>query len=276
MANPIKKIGIDARIFGTQHGGIGRYVQKFLPKVLEIDKLNQYFVFYNSKAVNYEELAVFKNFLNVTMVETKIRHYSLTEQTNFYRTLNKYALDLVHFPNFNVPVLYKKPFVVTIHDMVHHKIGGAKKSHWLHFQAYKKIIELAAKNSQAIITVSEHSKKDILDLLKAPAEKIHVIYEGVSLNPNVDQNRTEEVKKRYLLNKPYLLFVGVLERKKNIINLCRGFDLLLKKYHPNIDLVIVGKADKHYPEIKHKASDIKFSDHLVFTGYVEDTELEAL
>jgi glycosyltransferase involved in cell wall biosynthesis len=185
-------------------------------------------------------------------------------------------LDLVHFPNFNVPVFYKKPFVVTIHDMVHHKIGGAKKSHWLHFEAYKKVIESAAKNSKKIITVSEYSKKDIISFLQVPSDKIDVIYEGKSLNNEVSHERVEVVKKRYLIDKPYFLFVGVLERKKNLVSLTRGFDLFLEQHKAKIDLVVVGPTDKHYPEIKHHALDIKHSGNLVFTGFVEEEELEAL
>ena len=70
--------------------------------------------------------------------------------------------------------------------------------------------------------------------------------------------------------------VGVLERKKNIKSLTRGLDVLLKKYRHDIDLVLAGKEDKHYPEVKYKALDIKYRDHLVFTGYVSDEELSAL
>ncbi len=271
-----KRIGIDIRIFGYQNGGIGRYCFELVPKILELDKDNQYFLFYNKHTVSQKDLAIFKPFSKVQLVETAIRHYSVGEQTVFLKLLNSYNLDLVHFPNFNVPFWYKKPFVVTIHDMVHHKISGAKKSHLLHFLAYKKIIQRAAQNSAGIITVSEYSKKDIAHFLQVPPEKISVIYEASSLEADVAPQEVDIVKKRYLLNKPYLLFVGVLERKKNLINLTRGFDVFLQKYKSNIDLVIVGKADKHYPEIRHKALDIKNPGHLVFTGQVDDRELKAL
>jgi glycosyltransferase involved in cell wall biosynthesis len=86
----------------------------------------------------------------------------------------------------------------------------------------------------------------------------------------------ERAKKNFLINRPYFLFVGVLERKKNLVNLTRGFDYFLQKYRANMDMVIVGKSDAHYPEIKHKALDIKHSDRLVFTGAVDDQELRAL
>lgn len=272
----MKRIGLDIRMFGTMHGGIGRYCQELFPRILEMDKKNQYFLFYNNRAVDLESLKVFGKFKDATLVETAFRHYSIGEQAGFLRLLNKYNLDLVHFPNFNVPFFYKKPFIVTIHDMVHHKIGGAKKSHFFHFLAYKKIIANAAQKSAAIITVSQASKKDIASLLQVDPKKISVTYEGSSLSTNVSPAKVEEIKKRYLLNRPYLLFVGVLERKKNLVNLARGFDEFLQKNKAGVDLAIVGKADPHYPEIKHKALDIKNPGHLVFTGEVDSEELCAL
>jgi len=241
-----------------------------------MDKQNKYFLFVNEK-VQEELLADIKSSAdNIQIIPCSIRHYSLGEQLSFYRILNKYNLDLVHFPNFNAPILYKKPFVVTIHDMVHHKISGAKKSHLLHFMAYKKVIQNAAQKAQKIITVSQASKKDISTYLQTDPEKIQVIYEGSSLKADIGQSAVDQVKKSYLISRPYFLFVGVLERKKNVVNLTRGFDYFLQKYKANMDMVIVGRSDSHYPDIKHHALDIKHSNRLVFTGAVEDFELEAL
>lgn len=269
------KIGLDLRLFGTANGGIGRYCKELFPRILEMDLANTYYLFINNNTIDQEDLNKLKSYSNTVLVESNYRHYSLSEQISFLRLLNKYELDLVHFPNFNVPIFYNRPFVVTIHDMVHHKISGAKRTHRLHFYAYKKVIENAAKKAKAIITVSEYSKKDIIKYLQVSAEKILVTYEGASLNTNVEEEYLREIKKRYVLQNPYFLFVGVLERKKNLVNLTRGFDAFLKKYKVKMDMVIVGKVDKHYPEIKHKALDIKNSDHLIFTGYVQEKELSA-
>lgn len=269
------RIGLDIRMYGTAHGGIGRYSQELFTRVLKMDQANRYFLFYN-KSLEPALLEDLEQYPNAVLVEANFRHYSLLEQTSFLKLLNKYNLDLAHFPNFNVPYFYQKPFVVTIHDMVHHKIGGAKRSHLAHFFAYKKIIANAAAKARKIITVSEYSKKDIVNFLQLPPGKVTVIYEGASLVPEISENKVREVKKSYLLEKPYFLFVGVLERKKNLVNLTRGFDYFLQKYKLKMDFVIVGKSDSHYPEIKHHALDIKNPANLVFTGQVSDEELRAL
>jgi glycosyltransferase involved in cell wall biosynthesis len=271
------KIGIDIRMFGVKHGGIGRYIFELVKNIFEIDSENEYFLFYNEDCE--EEVGLLKsityNLKPITYVLVNIRHYSLAEQIRFPRILNKYNLDLMHFPNFNAPIFYKKPFVATIHDTVHHKIGGAKKSHILHFLAYKKVIENCAKNAIKIITVSEYSKKDIEKYLHI-SKKIKVIYQGGSLNTKISEKQIEEVREKYFLRKPYFLFVGVLERKKNIVNLTRGFDLFIKNISLDIDLVIAGKTDIHYPNIKHNALDITNREKVVFTDFVEDEDLEAL
>ncbi len=269
-------IGLDLRLFGTEHGGIGRYCAELFPKILKLDSKNSYFLFVNERQLETTELNWVKPASNAKIVPTKFRHYSFGEQLGFLRQLNKYNLDLVHFPNFNFPIFYKRPFVVTIHDLVHHKTGGAKKSPFLPSPASKEVIAEAALNSKAIITVSESSKLDIVKLLNAAPEKVNVIYEAASLNDELNDAEAEKIRQNYLLNKPYFLFVGVLERKKNLVNLTRGFDYFLQKYKVNMDLVIVGKVDRHYPEIKHKAMDIKNHDRLVFTGAVDDRELVAL
>lgn len=303
------RIGIDFRMGGSINAGIGRYIFELLKAILEIENSvvilgssgnespgihaavdavsvdhptgddkrpqNQYFVFYNIKNVAAEDLAVLKDYDNVTLVATNIRHYSIAEQIVFPKILNKYNLDLVHFPNFNVPIFYKRPFVVTIHDVVHHKISGHKKTHILHFWAYKKVIEKAAEHARKIITVSEVAKKDIVDYLQVPPEKVEVIYEGSSLLPQ-EQSHVDRVRQQFLLGRPYFLFVGTLERKKNIVALARAFDLFLEKYKLSMDLVFAGKVDSHYPDIKYQALEIHHKDHLVFTDFVSEHDLACL
>jgi glycosyltransferase involved in cell wall biosynthesis len=268
-------IGFDFRMGGSINAGIGRYVFELLKEILKLDKENQYIVFYNVNNVDAADLKILKTHTNVTLVCTTSRHYSISEQFFFLRLLNRYKLDLVHFPNFNVPVFYKRPFVVTIHDMVHHKLGGHKKSTLIFFYGYKYVINKAAQQARRIITVTEAAKKDIVNMLGVPAEKVEVIYEAPFLQAS-NPELIEKVKQQFLLRRPYFLFVGTLERKKNVPALTKGFDVFLDKYKMDMDLVIAGKQDKHYPQVKFQAMDIKHADRLVFTDFVEDKVLSAL
>ncbi len=268
-------IGIDFRMGGSKNAGIGRYIFELLKNLLVIDTQNSYVIFYNPASGSIEDIHTLQAFFNVKLVAAPFRHYSFSEQFWFYRLISNYNLDLMHFPNFNVPILYNKPFVVTIHDMVHHKISGHKKSRLLYFEAYKYIIKNAAHKARRVLTVSQQAKKDIIEILDLPEQKITVTYEGSSLKPQ-DEQLVTQIKNDYLLDKPYFLFVGTLERKKNVVNLVKAFNYFLEKYQLDLNLVIAGKADSHYPQIKQEALNIKHRSQVVFTGYVSDTDLACL
>jgi glycosyltransferase involved in cell wall biosynthesis len=269
------KIGFDFRMGGSINSGIGRYVFELLKKILERDQVNNYLIFYNANNVDGEDLMALGKYANAALLPTSIRHYSIAEQLLLPRVLNRHNLDLVHFPNFNVPVLYKKPYVVTIHDMVHHKISGHKKSTLIFFYGYKYIIRKAAERARKIVTVTQAAKQDIVQLLGIPEQKITVIYEAPFLKSTSDP-AVAAVKEKFMLRRPYFLFVGTLERKKNLISLAQGFDVFLDKYKLDMDLVIAGKPDRHYPDIKFQALEIKHRNRLVFTDFVNDSDLSAL
>lgn len=268
------KIGFDFRMGGSINAGIGRYSFELLSQMLKQSKKDKFVVFYHERNHNPEDLKILKQ-LGAELVSTNIRHYSLSEQLLLPFLLNRYNLDLMHFPNFNVPILYRRPYVVTIHDMVHHKISGHKKSRVWKFYAYQYIIKKAAERAQVILTVTEAAKDEIVKYLDISPDMIVSIYESppTQLFPNTD---VVKVKEKFLLSRPYFLFVGTLERKKNITTLTKAFDLFLSKYKFDMDLVIAGKVDEHYPEVKDQAMDINHSNRLVFTGFVEESDQAAL
>jgi hypothetical protein len=85
------KIGFDFRMGGSRHAGIGRYAFELLVKILKIDNENSYFVFYNSNEIDQADLKVLEGYSNVSLVKTKIRHYSFSEQFLLPAILKKYA-----------------------------------------------------------------------------------------------------------------------------------------------------------------------------------------
>ncbi len=168
------KIGFDFRMGGSINAGIGRYSFELLKGLLDL-KQDQYTVFYHPENVSKEDLKIIEE-KGGKLVQAPFRHYSIAEQILFPKLLNQYNLDLVHFPNFNVPIFYRGDFIVTIHDMVHHKISGHKKSRYLFFLGYKYVINFAAQKSKLIFTVTESSKKEIIDYLNIEPSKIIVTH----------------------------------------------------------------------------------------------------
>lgn len=264
------KIGLDLRMAGEEYG-IGRYSFELVQKILENDKQNQYVLFVR----NFDKFSKIFTQQNVKIVLADFRHYSIQEQILFPKLIKSLELDLMHFMNFNVPLSYNDSFVVTIHDMIHHRLPGNKNRRFFHRLAYKLVMRHAVLGSRKIITVSEFSKKEILNFYKVNPKKIKVIYEAAIPVPVTD-SEVAEVRQRYAITKPYIIFVGVMERKKNIIKLAQAFDILKDKYQMNIQLVLAGKADAHYPEVIEEVQKIKYRKDLIITGLVTDKEKYAL
>ncbi|MEI7425710.1 MAG: glycosyltransferase family 1 protein [Candidatus Moraniibacteriota bacterium] len=271
------RIGIDARFFGSVGKGLGRYTQKLIEKLEKIDSVNDYFIFL--KKENFNEYQTqnpkFKKVLaNYTW-------YSFFEQLLFPRLLKKYQLDLMHFPHFNVPVFYRKKFIVTIHDLIlihFPTVKNTTRNSFLYqckFLAYRWVINSAISRSEKIITVSEFTKKDILENYKnITTEKISVTYEACEDFCLLSPNKDEEILKKYAIMKPYLIYVGNAYPHKNLERLIMAFSSLSDKF-PDLQLALVGKEDFFYQRLKELVENKKIKN-IIFLGFVPDLELDTL
>jgi len=270
----MSRIGIDARFYGTIGKGLGRYTQKLIENLEKIDKGNQYFVFLRQE--NFDEYQP-KN-PNFEKVLADYRWYTLSEQIGMPRLLKKYNLDLLHFPHFNVPLLYRRKFIITIHDLILVHFPTVRSStlnpafYWFKFMAYKLVIWSALKRSSRIIAVSEFTKKDILKTYAGVAEsKMVVTYEGCEdYRPNspVDE---ETIRRKYGILKPYLIYIGNVYPHKNPERLVLAFKKL-KQQGSVLQLVFVGGEDYFYTRLKQFVVDQKVSG-VIFAGFVPDGEM---
>jgi glycosyltransferase involved in cell wall biosynthesis len=239
-----------------------------------MDKTNQYVLFFNQLTPNLDQ--IYRPFGH-EMVATGIGHYSIAEQIKLPFILKRYKLDLVHFPHFNVPLLYRKPFMVTIHDLTHTKFPGRKKSHILHRFAYNLVLINAIRAAKKIIAVSQSTKNEILEHFSSiSADKIQVVYEGASeyyAMTNKDEAMAQ-LQKKFGFTRPFLLYVGVWRRYKNLPMLAKAFDKLAEQF--DYDLVLAGEPDPFYPEIKEQVMGIKHKDRIRAIGRVNDADLKNL
>jgi glycosyltransferase involved in cell wall biosynthesis len=267
------RIGIDARFYGSLGKGLGRYTQKLIEYLEKIDNKNQYFIFMRKD--NWEEYQPKRN--NFTKIMTDIPWYSLREQIFFPKILNGHKLDLVHFPHFNVPYLYKGKFVVTIHDLILFRFPTKKAttlSPFLYFfkrLGYRAVINRAVGKAKAIIAVSNYTKKDILENFKIDPQKIFVTHEAADKKNHLPDMTHDEILKRYAIIKPYILYVGNAYPHKNLERLVTAFQEAVKK-HPGLHLVMVGKDDYFYQRLGKIVKNNNISN-IIFTGEVEDKHL---
>jgi glycosyltransferase involved in cell wall biosynthesis len=219
------RIGLDLRMLGGG-SGISRYIGELSRQILTLDKTNEYVLFFNQ--LDEQMRAEYSKFGH-KMIETGIRQYSFGEQIKLLSILNKEKLDLVHFPHFNAPILYTGKFIATIHDLTHTKFPGRKKSHFIHRMAYNLVMLNAIKRSKKIIAVSQSTKNEIKEYFQVPDEKIQVVYEGFNeIYKVMDRDEAQKkVLEKFGLAKPFLLYVGVWRRYKNLPALAHVFDRLV-------------------------------------------------
>lgn len=271
------RIAIDARFYRKSTGGIGRYTRNLIKELADIDSSNEYTIFITpSDETEYDQEIDSNKYKNFHKYVLPIVHFTLSEQTKFLNILNKEKFDLVHFANFNHPILYKKDFVVTIHDltMLLFPSEGAQKS-YLRRIAFRKVFNNAVNASNKIISISNSTKRDLENYLHASPKKIEVVYEGIDKNyqPLKSQSKIERFKAKYNIGKPYILFVSQWRPHKGLPELIRAFEILKEKYFLEHKLVLVGKSDKSFPNVISAVDKCKYSKDIIRPGFVVEEDL---
>lgn len=263
------RIGIDARLINES--GIGRYIKNLLIELQEIDTNNEYIIFLRGKDLSKY---VFKD--NFKKIEADFAWYGVAEQIKFPPLIYSQKIDLMHFPHFNIPILFRGKFVVMIHDLIHqhHNMSKSSTHGPLMFAikkiGYEKAFKFALKRSEKIITPSNYVKTQIINEWNINEEKIIVTYEGVEeelLKKTVNINKSLD---KYGVKKPFIFYAGNAHPHKNIDRLITAF-IELKKDHPNLQLVLSGKENFFWKRTKEKYNQ----KDIIYTGFISDEELVA-
>jgi glycosyltransferase involved in cell wall biosynthesis len=271
------KIAIDARFYRKSTGGIGRYTRNLIKELANIDSNNEYTIFITpSDEQEFDQEIDSKKHKNFHKFVLSITHFTLNEQTRFLNILNKENFDLVHFANFNHPILYRKKFVTTIHDLtiLLFPAKGAQRSYFRRL-AFEKVIKNAVYSSNKIISISNSTKRDLENHLRVNPKKIEVVYEGIDENyqPIKSQSKIEKFKAKYNIDKPYILFVSQWRPHKGLPELIKAFEILKEKYFLEHKLVLVGKSDNNFPEVISAVDNCKYSQDIIRPGFVVEEDL---
>ena len=310
------RIAIDARLYGpAKNKGLGRYVEQLVKNLEKIDSKNEYVVLLRKENWDEYRSGEFTGSLhspsapprrgsgslgvgrddnggNFKKVLADYKWYSWAEQIFLPLKLWRLKCDLVHFPHFNVPLLYRGKFVVTIHDLIMYKFPNERmttRNKWIYkikYWLHKVVVKSAVKRAKKVIAVSEWTKRDVVDEFGVEAGKVEVIYEGCNPNLQMHPNATNStndakmrnVREKYGISGPYLLYVGNAYPHKNLERLiravsdvgCRMSDVGFK----NLQLVLVGKEDYFYKKLK--AYSLKLTADIIFTDHVSNGELVQL
>lgn len=256
-------IAIDARIINST---TGRYVERLLTYLQEIDSTNVYSVLVRKKDKEFWKPTA-PNFM-VKVADFDV--YSFAEQIGFTYLLRRLNPDLVHFVMPQQPILFKGKKITTFHDLTLVKTYNSDKN-WLIFHSKqlvgKFVFKKVAHDNNHLIAISKYTKKELIEFAHVDDDAVTVIYEST----DIAQGASKHYKLPY---KSYLLYVGQQSDYKNIRRLGDAHQKLLKTY-PDLGLVLVGK--KNASALTNEAYfDKKEYKNILFTDYVPDNQLNWL
>lgn len=182
------------------------------------------------------------------------------------------AADLNVFFNFIVPPRVKGKVITVIYDMTYLRFPETMNESNL--RRIRRDIGYSVARSDKIVTISEFSKNEIHELLQVPEEKIEVVYSAPSITTGVTD--FQMVQQRLKIQKPYLLYVGTIEPRKNLIRLIQAFDWLKKEKQIPHQLILAGGGGWKTEEIYQSAEETQFAGEIQFTGYLSSEEKNAL
>lgn len=263
------RIAIEANPMSIRKGGIGYYTQNLVEHLLKRDGENEYILFYfNLPLKQRRNLPAFdfsKNYSNFVFPKQALR-FGL-------QSLKK--PDVVHGTSYRLFAQGTRGSVVTVHDLGFMRFPQFVRK----FGSEKMVrrVQHALENASAVITVSENSKKDIVEYFHVPEERIVVTYEGINKKFYVkpDASFMEGVQDKFQIKKPYILFVGTLEPRKNIPSLVNAY-AQAKPLHADFQLVLAGGLGWVYDEIFDAIEKSSVKENIILTEYILWEELHAL
>ncbi len=251
------RIGIDVRM--AHHTGIGRYIRGFVSELGETS-------WSRSLIGKPDEQKVFPREKSFIPFGAPI--YSLREQ--ILLPFAARTCDALHVPHYTAPLMWSKKLIVTIHDLIHLEFSKDLNPVAVRYAQF--FLASAAKRSDAIITVSEHTKKDLIEKLNVKAEKITVIYHGVDPIFLKPESNSESAEKH-----PYFLCVGLIKSHKNLGVALKAFIQVKKRLSmPDLRLRIVGRPDRKQKIVNEWLKLAATDSGIEFMNFVPDEELRKL
>ena len=264
-------IGIDVRVLGSPiKSGIEEYAENLIPHLVREGKDIQFKLFYSSHKQTLPDF----DWLGLSNVKLYKFNYSGNFLFTFSRVFNRPLMDkmvggadIFFFPHFFISSLSPNcKRVTTFHDLsyVHFpEYLTLRKKIWHNFQMNPK---WQAKFSDKIIAVSESTKKDLINFYRIDPARIEVIYSGLTSD-------VANFKKSKNIPDRFILFLGKLEPRKNVISIVRAFNMLKEdpKYN-DLCLVIVGAKGWLFDDILKETKTSVHKNQVIFTGQLNDEE----
>jgi len=231
--------------------GIGHYTYYLVKYLLQEDKVNDYVLFLDKHASQRIRRDIIGSNPRVT-----VRNFpfgALQQSLPFVyghmvisAMFERARLDLLHAPANALPLFFRKPAVITVHDLAiqDHPEWFPSKYQGAPSFSERVIMPYSVKKARRIIAVSEQTRNDLVRIFKVPEDKIDVVYEGAEPPPDVIGQGGKALARLRLRPGKYCLYLGNLEPRKNVAAAVRAFVLMVKKdfkRFSDLDLIIAGR-----------------------------------
>ena len=202
----------------------------------------------------------------------------LSEQFTYPKLIKVNQIDLYHGLHYSMPLIKKTRIVTTVHDTTFYKVPHTHV--WLKKLYFKFFIKYSSNHSDHLISVSDNTKIDLINLFNIKPEKITTTHLGVDekFKPIDDLDKFQILQNKYHLPDHFVLYVGLIEPRKNLSSLIRAYSNLRMSIGLNKDihLVIAGRWGWESEELMALVSELNITEKIHFPGYIEQDDLPFL
>jgi glycosyltransferase involved in cell wall biosynthesis len=266
------RIGIDATSLPQRPVGAGNYIIQLVRALSQQTSQAHFSVFTQRHGLPLLEVSERSDFQLVVLPDQSPAQRLMWEQTAFPALAARHHLDLLHSLHYTMPLAYQGRSVVTFHDLTFFLFPRLHTLPKRYF--FRLFIHLSRRRAAAIIADSESTRLDAIRLAGVPPSRIHTVLLGVTpdFHPESDVAVLEAVRQKYNLPERFLLFVGLLEPRKNLPALLQAF-AKLPPQQPEVKLVIVGRQGWMYAQTLQLVQSLGLVEKVHFTGYVDQADM---
>lgn len=257
------RIGIIARGLSEQSGGVKQYIESLSRAMVKVDHTNEYYIFHNTDT----HIHKFPDAKNIVIKSSSkiIWDFFLLPMA-----LRKYNLDIVLFPKNVVPFFISTKSIVVVHDLAYY-MPELHAYPLIDTIFMKCMIRSSLKRADSIISVSENTKKDIINILGIDEKRISIVYEAADTKYTKisDHESLYHFKNKHAINDKCIFYSGTLTPRKNMIRFLSAF-AKIKDHIPHTLILTGGKShnDHQVRELIHK-----MGDSVQVLGHIPDEDM---
>jgi|YNPBryBLVA2012_1023415.scaffolds.fasta_scaffold02438_2 glycosyltransferase involved in cell wall biosynthesis len=265
------RIAIEATTVLAVSSGINVYIARSLEHLFNLDRDNQYILYVHRNSA----LRAFEGrYSNVSLRLFEGRRRTTWIQVSLPYLLRQEGAELLHSTSFVMPLFPRVPAVLTVYDLT---TSFFPQNFVLkHRIVFGSFVPLSIRKADHIVAISESTKRDIVEHFKIPDDRITVVHGAAEdrFRQPADPARIAAVREKYRLPERYILFVGVIEPRKNVPGLLEAFASIAQRIPHH--LVVAGGLGWKYDSVFATVRRLGLGERAVFPGFIADEDLVPL